>query len=101
LQRSSSVPRLPLRDGLVDFRKDELIEDVVVEEAREDRDPCFEEVDGGSRFFGGPVVAEEGRRSEKVSFRARRFRRRTRVVRGTHLIADRTFGSQTFHIRLS
>ena len=61
LQRSSSIPRLPFRDGLVDFGKDELIEDVVVEEAREKRDPGFEEVDGGGGFFRRPVVAGGGK----------------------------------------
>lgn len=55
-------------------------------------------MDGGGWFFGGPVVAEEEKKGRQRS--ALELDEATRS-RGTYLMADRTFGSQTFHIKLS
>lgn len=73
MERGASFPRLPVGDGLVDLGKDELVDYIVMEEAGKERDPGLEEVDGGGRFLGRPVVAEGGKRVERLVLRRTRL----------------------------
>lgn len=74
-QRRRALARTPLRDGLVELWQDELVKDVVVHEAGEERRPGLEQKDGRAGVRWIPVVAWRGRKKLDRSIRREKLAR--------------------------